>query len=172
MGHREHVLKRLAAFKGVLRKPIRPLGLNALIGVRERDRLETKALSDAFEERVKALFAHYEIGNPDAPGAGIQLALRLASDFVPGFRLELAPRKKRGRPVKWTPEACFELLRSVELECAKRDISGLEACRQLTRRGRPYAGARAESLYRIYHQALPARHIWERMYARKLNPEN
>jgi hypothetical protein len=62
--------------------------------------------------KLEILKEHFEI--PRGPGSELGLALRLAMEFVPGFRLVL-PGEGRGRKrVKWTDGALIGLIADVE----------------------------------------------------------
>jgi hypothetical protein len=65
------------------------------------------------------------------------LLLRLAEDFVPGFKVDYE-RKKTGRPTKWDSSRLMELLADVEKLKRKEGIGDHQACRLLVRRRSQY----------------------------------
>jgi hypothetical protein len=64
-------------------------------------------------KKLAMLFDHYGIADRENWTA---LALALAAEHVPGFKVQLPQAKsKRGRKSKWTPERLGELCRTVQL---------------------------------------------------------
>jgi hypothetical protein len=63
-------------------------------------------------KKLAMLFDHYGIAGKENWAA---LALALAAEHVPGFKVQLPKAKpKRGRKPKWTPERLEELYRTVQ----------------------------------------------------------
>jgi hypothetical protein len=63
-------------------------------------------------KKLAMLFDHYGIAGKENWAA---LALALAAEHVPGFKVQLPQAKsKRGRKPKWTPERLVELYRTVQ----------------------------------------------------------
>ena len=88
--------------------------------------------------KIKLLGDHYGV-DPGAPGAMFWLLLRLASDTVPGFKIDFAPAKV-GRPRKWSDpyiDRKSEIVADVESVKRRRSCSSIEACRILLK-GKKY----------------------------------
>jgi hypothetical protein len=82
-------------------------------------------------------------GDPDF---WFYVALKIAMDFVPGFKTQ---KLRRGRPAKWTSGE----LHSSLINAVKRlNMSELSACIYLAKNG-TFKGSNAKTLYRELHRA-------------------
>jgi hypothetical protein len=78
------------------------------------------------ERKVEALFRHYRIHRELHDDPWKHLALRLAHDYVPGFRGE----SSSGAPTKWGPSELQHLREEVDALVAQ-GMSVEEACKRL-----------------------------------------
>lgn len=131
-------------FTGILAKPIkfRPVGLLS-------DQVEAdRQWDDDYLERAEALFKHCGTALGD-PGAPMKVAMRLAADHVPGFKVAGNPR---GGPRKWYNKEAHDLYFAVRILVKSGGHSVLNACRHLVKPGKPYAGQKAHSLKSRYYE--------------------
>lgn len=100
------------SFEGLLAEPvIRAAGV--LMAIPEIAEAERDRVIAALNEKFELLAKHYGIDAPE-PGRYFALALALATEFVPGFKIVSEPTKGRGRSRKWTSSTYTELLADVE----------------------------------------------------------
>jgi hypothetical protein len=108
----------------------------------ENARLYERALLDVFAESIRKLERLKELFEiPPGPIGDRLLALRLAMEFVPGFKLS-ASWGGRGRPrSKWTDGACIGLIIDVEeVKHKTGTVSDLDALVALVRERNEYNG--------------------------------
>lgn len=84
-------------------------------------------------DRVRELFEHYEITTA-RPEKWTQLAMALAHEHVPGFRVvrRAKPIKRPGRPVTWSEERLVRLVKAVDETRSQLNLSIKAACGFLT----------------------------------------
>lgn len=107
-----------ARYSGTLNEPMVSLGLRG-------QTLKEKLAKLINEEKIPALFEHYQVA-PDDPTGWYQLAVKLALTHVPGFLIITTP-KRRGRKRTWQAGLGDDLIRDVE--AVKRDM-GLKTTRE------------------------------------------
>lgn len=89
--------------------------------------------------RIELLFKHYKLDNAKSGWSEPMLAtlvIRLAEDWVPGFKVDydLVPQRRSGRKTKWDLFASLQLMQDVKkIKNNKKDCSDREACRIIIR---------------------------------------
>jgi hypothetical protein len=173
-------------WKGELAKPIRPKvirprGLRvtkkrAQVANEEMEDLYRRAIAEEYLVKLNLLMDDYGITDKsDYP----TLALTLAKEFVPGFKIDPTPLKleqigdqgiqlvvqnnREGRPPKW-PSKRFDLLSAVDEMKKKHSITDHEALSRLTQRSEwsppgNYRGDREQWLKTLKNQLAEARHF-------------
>src|SRR5215207_173620 len=104
--------------------------------LRRHEEAWLKARDAAFVETLDKLVLlrrYYQI--PEDPHWPLLLALRLAREFVPGFRVKY-PTRGAGRKRVWNPVLYTQLLVDVEEIKRERACGDREACRILVQRSR------------------------------------
>jgi len=139
-------------YPGILNKPIvlapPPGGLLTPLTHEDWAQYEKSIIDQHLRRRV-ALFAHYGI-TPDAPNCWRDLALRLAKDNVPGFRVQHRGRGRIKRP--GGPFADLHLCMDILRLSGARKFSVQRACELLSKR-ETYKGSKAGTLRRRFHAA-------------------
>ena len=161
-------------FAGLLAKPIQmprqplPRGITVLDDESEHARIKADS-DEALQQNAKdaagkaakkmpVLLAHYDI-SPNGAECWYALALRLAMDFVPGFRV-VSP----GLHKTWTLDQLAHLYYDIErtrhyLDVngtrteRKRPLSTMSACEHLQKSVEPWKGTRAKTLANRYLEA-------------------
>lgn len=102
-------------------------------------------------QKLDLLLAHYLIPRT-GPDHWKRLALALASDYVPGFRVE----KPAGAKRKWGPNELGNLLRLVD-RLVQSGMRAMDVCRQLAAAPDRQVGfpksRNARTIYRRYQEA-------------------
>jgi hypothetical protein len=136
-------------YAGVLRKPI--YFHVPFFPSEEVEADEQEALMKAFTERTLALYAHYGL-KPNV-GNAVALALALAKDHIPGFRIVYEPPRRPGRPRRESgPQKDLGLCRDVIQLETQGGLSVTRACQLLSKRS-AYAGVSPKTLERRYYIA-------------------
>jgi len=88
-----------------------------------------RALHESLE-KLGDLLKHYEIDpTPDDQSAYVMLSLKMAMEFVPGFKVKnVSTRRQKGRQKIWDPIKYTELLADVTLLKSEKNGSDSEAC--------------------------------------------
>lgn len=114
------------------------------------------------DEKVELLLKHYNLDG--APDSGRQLALRLARDWVPGFKFTKEHPRARGRKVSVTPEAQVDLFNRIEAIRVSQALKLGEACREFLRQNRSdplWAGKTARYVEIQYRKGELLSKLWE-----------
>lgn len=113
-----------------------------------------KIIAKMYSEKLQALFKHYEI-DPSAPHAYQALCLRLAMDFVPGFKPvypSTKPENKIGRPPVWSETGGIELYIHIQKQM-KNGKSLLTSCKEVC--NLPcYKGKKPASIKQRYYEII------------------
>lgn len=102
-------------------------------GRAEVDKHNKEEIGRAFLESLKKLddlLRHYEIeAIPNDNSAYVLLSLRMAMEFVPGFKIKnVSTHRQKGRKKIWDPIKYSELLADVTLLKSEKNRSDSEAC--------------------------------------------
>lgn len=105
-------------------------------------------------ERLSLLARHYKVawGNE---GCEYILLLRLAEDFIEGFRVELSNQPKVGavgRPRGSQKIGGFELVKEIDIITFQTKGTVSDACKALSRRKGKWFGSRPSSLETRYYE--------------------
>lgn len=155
-------------YTGVLNKPIvrRTQGLfaAALMGdqdAQSRVEADLKDHDNQIRERIDALCRHYGV-DLSSEDAFLHLAMALARDHVPGFRVVFGAPPRRGRRKRWQSTKLVELLADIwALEAQGKTPHS--ACRILASNPKyrsRYKGLQAATLYRRYQEARTSDDPW------------
>jgi hypothetical protein len=87
---------------------------------------------DIWERRAKALFAHvFGVESSKDKEWWGDVALCLATKYVPGFRIKKLRQRKRGKPQKWDDKRLAQLLADVEFRKRGTRLSVSRICKLL-----------------------------------------
>jgi hypothetical protein len=89
--------------------------------------------------KLPLLMEHYQIPETlKSPVCFVLLALQLATDFVPGFKLDIEAPPRKGRPRKYDKYALFTLLLRVDgYKALDPSLTDLAACQQVVTEDNP-----------------------------------
>lgn len=128
-------------------------------------------VNEALSKKLIQLLKHYGIDQKN-PNCWLHLTLLLAEDFIPGFRVA-DNASKRGRKLRWTPEARWTLLEDVAEYQKKNRGTAKNACRQLLKPGAKYnqqgkkrTEKMTDALYSQYSKAKRERESYRERFVR------
>jgi hypothetical protein len=106
------------------------------------------------DKRVELLLKHYKL-EATSPDCWRQLTLRLAGDWIPGFKLTMEYSLTRGRKVSIPPEAKIDLFSRIEAIRVSQGLKLGEAAQQFVRQNRSdalWGGKEARYLENQYRE--------------------
>ena len=104
-------------------------------------------------QKLLLLLKRYGLSSDD-PERWLLLSLRLAEEYIEGFRVVERTPQKRGRPSGTTRKIdAFELFKAVQEICYEKGCGVSKACRELVgTRKKPWRGLTPESLETRYYE--------------------
>lgn len=88
-------------FSGELAEPLKPMFRGGLFSTGQSEEADARERAEILLRKLQALAAHYGVENQDLNLQTLYVALALAKEFVPGFKVA-DPNKRDGRPEVWT----------------------------------------------------------------------
>lgn len=89
-------------FTGELAEPLKPMFRGGLLGTGEFREADVQERIEAQSRKLQLLAKHYAVEHPDLNTQTLFVALALAREFVPGFRVADPTTREAGRPEVWT----------------------------------------------------------------------
>lgn len=122
-------------FSGELAEPLTAIFRGGLIGTGPCRDTDVQKRVETESRKLSLLATHYGVEHADLNTQTLFVALALAREFVPGFKVA-DPNKKNGRPQVWTEirEAFLVVEMEREIEFRHHDNSASEAAKKLAKR--------------------------------------